>query len=112
MPNLRITIFIVIVVGTMLLYHMSSPASTPIIDLIVKSPTLTYKVIVMDDRQPFYKLATVNGKKPEVNGDRAQGTVVKHLQLVERCRRDPSLIVVDVGAFLGRLEQSAVELLS
>jgi hypothetical protein len=103
MPNLRVILFIVLVVGTMLLHYMSSHSSTTIIDLIVRSPTLTYKVIVMDERQPFYKLATVDGKKPDVNGDRAQATVVKHLQLVDKCRRDPSLIVVDVGAFLGRM---------
>ena len=112
MPNLRVSLFIATVVVTMLLYHMSSRAPTTIIELIVRSPTLTYKVIVMDDRQPSYKLATLDGNKPDVNGDRAQATVVEHLQLVEKCRRDPSLIVVDVGAFLGRIGLFAAELLS
>ena len=55
----------------------------------------------MNARKPTYKLVTINGQKPDVNGDRAQATVVEHLQLVENCKRDPSLIVVDVGAFLG-----------
>ena len=102
MPHLRVILFIVLIVVSMLLYYMSRRTPTTIIELIVKSSTLTYKVIVMDERRPSYKLATVDGKKPDVNGDRAQATVVKHLQLVEKCRHDPSLIVVDVGAFLGR----------
>jgi hypothetical protein len=57
----------------------------------------------MNDRKPFYKLATLDGKKPYADGDRAQATVVQHLQLVENCKKDPSLIVVDVGAYLGDL---------
>jgi hypothetical protein len=57
----------------------------------------------MNDRKPFYKLATFNGRKPYANGDRAQAIVVKHLQLAEKCRQDPSLIVVDVGAFIGNI---------
>ena len=55
----------------------------------------------MDDRQPFYKLVTLEGRKPYADGDRAQGTVIKHLQLVENCKQNPSLIVVDVGAYIG-----------
>jgi FkbM family methyltransferase len=57
----------------------------------------------MNDREPFYKLATLDGQKPYADGDRAQATVVKHLQLVEKCRQDRSLIVVDVGAFIGKM---------
>jgi hypothetical protein len=57
----------------------------------------------MNDREPFYELATFNGGKPYANGDRAQEIVVKHLQLAEKCRQDPSLIVVDVGAFVGNI---------
>ncbi|CAF1242300.1 unnamed protein product [Rotaria sordida] len=55
----------------------------------------------MNDRQPYYKLVTLNGQKPYADGDRAQATVIKHLQLVKTCKKDPSLIVVDVGAYLG-----------
>jgi hypothetical protein len=35
------------------------------------------------------------------DGDRAQATIVDSLQLVNKCQQDPSLIVVDVGGFLG-----------
>jgi hypothetical protein len=55
----------------------------------------------MNDREPSYKLATLSGKKPYADGDRAQATVVEHLQLVKNCKKDPSLIVVDVGAYVG-----------
>ena len=68
---------------------------------IRKSPTLVYKVIEMNDRQPVYKLVTLDGGKPYADGDRAQGTVVEYLQLVQKCREDPSLIVVDIGAYIG-----------
>lgn len=73
---------------------------------IRKSPTLIYKVIAMNDRQPVYKLVTLDGRKPYADGDHAQGTVVKYLQLANKCREDPSLIVVDIGAYLGENHQS------
>lgn len=57
----------------------------------------------MNDRKPSYKLVTLNGEKPYADGDRAQATVVEHLQLVDQCQEDPSLIVVDIGAYLGNL---------
>ncbi|CAF3967224.1 unnamed protein product [Rotaria sp. Silwood2] len=60
-----------------------------------------YKVAEMNDRVPVFKMATVDGQKPYADGDRAQATVINSLQLVEKCAQDPSLIVVDVGAFLG-----------
>ena len=56
----------------------------------------------MVDRIPSFKLATTDVKKPYAHGDRAQATIIQSLQLVNRCKEDPSLIVVDVGAFLGR----------
>ncbi len=59
----------------------------------------------MNDREPYYQLATFNGVPPYADGDRAQGTVVKNLKLAEKCREDPSLIVVDVGAFIGNTRQ-------
>ncbi|CAF1017896.1 unnamed protein product [Rotaria magnacalcarata] len=55
----------------------------------------------MNDRKPTYKLVTLNGRKPYADGDRAQAVVVEHLQLVNTCQEDPSLIVVDIGAFVG-----------
>ncbi|CAF0963586.1 unnamed protein product [Rotaria sp. Silwood1] len=55
----------------------------------------------MNDRKPYYKLVTLDGKKPYADGDRAQAAVVEHLQLIKTCKEDPSLIVVDVGAYVG-----------
>jgi len=66
-----------------------------------ESTPMIYKVILMNDRQSFYKLATFDGRKPYADGNRAQATVIKHLRLVKRCQNDSSLIVVDVGAYLG-----------
>ena len=60
----------------------------------------------MNDRKPYYNLATFNGRKPYADGDRAQATVVKHLNLVESCRNDPSLIIVDIGGFIGNIYKS------
>jgi hypothetical protein len=94
-------ISLILLIGTVIVYYCYLTTSTQIIAIIVKSSTLIYKVIKMDDRKPVYKLVTIDGKKPYADGDRAQATVVKHLQLVENCKRDPSLIVVDIGAFLG-----------
>jgi hypothetical protein len=65
------------------------------------SKSSQYKVVEMNDRLPSFKLATINGGKPYADGDRAQATVIHSLQLVDKCKQDPSLIVVDVGAFLG-----------
>ncbi len=64
-------------------------------------PPSEYEVVEMDDRIPSFKLATINGRKPYADGDRAQATVVDSLQLVNKCKQDRSLIVVDVGAYLG-----------
>jgi hypothetical protein len=60
-----------------------------------------YKIVEMNDRLPSFKLATIHGGKPYADGDRAQATVIHSLQLVDKCKQDPSLIVVDVGALLG-----------
>ncbi|CAF5179157.1 unnamed protein product [Rotaria magnacalcarata] len=89
----------------LLVYYQISTSSTQIISTIVKSPTLIYKVIKMNDRKPTYKLVTLNGRKPYADGDRAQAVVVEHLQLVNTCQEDPSLIVVDIGAFVGNLHR-------
>jgi hypothetical protein len=57
--------------------------------------------VEINDRVPSFKLATADGKKPYADGDRAQATVVDSLELVRKCKQDPSLIVVDVGGFIG-----------
>jgi len=55
----------------------------------------------MNDRLPFFKLASNYHRQPYADGDRAQATVIHSLQLIHKCKQDPSLIVVDVGALLG-----------
>ena len=60
-----------------------------------------YTIVEMNDRVPSFKLATIDGQKPYADGDRAQATIVDSLQLASKCQQDPSLIVVDVGGFLG-----------
>ncbi|CAF0712218.1 unnamed protein product [Adineta steineri] len=55
----------------------------------------------MNDRLPSFKLATIDADKPYADGDLSQATVVNSLHLVNRCKQDPSLIVVDVGALFG-----------
>ena len=64
-------------------------------------PSISYRMIQMDNRIPFYKLASDGPGKPYADGDRAQATVINYLNLVKSCKSDPSLIVVDVGALLG-----------
>ena len=65
-------------------------------------------VVQMDDRVPSYKLATESGDKPYADGDRAQAQVLEELHLYETCQRDPSTIVVDVGAFLGMRKKGSI----
>jgi len=71
------------------------------VPVFVTLPPSKYKVVEMNDRIPFFKLATTNGHKPYADGDRAQATIIGSLQLANKCKQDPSLIVVDVGGFLG-----------
>lgn len=66
-----------------------------------KISSTNVQFVEMNDRQPIFRLATLNGRKPWADGDRAQGTVIDSIRLNEKCQRDPSLIVVDIGAFLG-----------
>ncbi|CAF1213528.1 unnamed protein product [Rotaria sp. Silwood1] len=75
----------------------SSSSSNPFTTLAPSQ----YKVVEMNDRVPSFKLATYNGQPPYAEGDRAQTAIVNSLQLMKRCAQDPSLIVVDVGAFVG-----------
>jgi hypothetical protein len=87
-----------------LYYYLTNSTSSSLLSLPVTSFTLSplqYKVVEMNDRLPFFKLATTDGAKPYADGDRAQMAVINSLQLVNKCQQDPSFIVVDVGAFLG-----------
>ena len=65
----------------------------------------------MNDRQPSFKLVTQDGNKPYADGDRAQAKIVDSLQLRDKCQRDPSLVVVDVGAFLGNHRRFSINIL-
>lgn len=100
MPRKYLSLLIIIIIILLVyVYHSISLIGTSL--LVNGSTNVIYQVILMDDRQPFYKLTTLDGHKPYADGDRAQATVVKHLDLVKKCRNDSSLIVVDVGAYLG-----------
>lgn len=93
---------LLLLIAAVCLYCYDSASSIRVVAIVIKSSTLIYKVIEVNDRRPVYRLATLDGRKPEVNGDQAQATVVEHLKLAEQCQRDPSLIVVDVGAYVGK----------
>ncbi|UJR32301.1 hypothetical protein I4U23_019765 [Adineta vaga] len=78
-----------------------STTTTTTTSLPLNTPKSSEIVIEMDNRIPTYKLATQSGNKPYADGDRAQAKVLEEIHLYETCQRDPSTIVVDVGAFLG-----------
>ena len=98
----KIWLLFFLIIGLVYYYydHRSLADATSPPPLSTLPPT-QYKVVEMNDRQPSFKLATLDGNKPYADGDRAQAKVVDSLQLKDKCRRDPSLVVVDVGAFLG-----------
>ena len=81
---------------------LTIPAPLTLLPISSTLPPSTYSVIDIVDRVPSFKLATTDGKIPYADGDRAQATVIQSLKLASRCKEDPSLIVVDVGALLGR----------
>ncbi len=87
------------------LYYYSSIVLSPILSSLGSQPfslpPSKYKLVEMNDRLPSFKLASNHHQKPYADGDRAQATVIRSLQLVDKCKQDPSLIVVDVGALLG-----------
>ena len=101
MPRSRMLVLLLLI-AAVCLYCYDSASPIRVVAIVIKSSTLIYKVIEVNDRRPVYRLATLDGRKPEVNGDQAQATVVEHLKLAEQCQRDPSLIVVDVGAYVGK----------
>ena len=80
-----------------------SPSTSTVSPSTLTTPPLQYKVAEMNDRLPTFKLATSTGDKPYADGDRAQATVVNWLELPKKCKQDPSLIVVDIGAFYGNI---------
>jgi hypothetical protein len=60
-------------------------------------------VIFMNNRMAVYRLATKFGDIPYGASDQGQAKLLEELHLYEVCQRDPSTIVVDVGAGLGRI---------
>ncbi len=80
---------------------LSSVQSNLFTPVLITLPPSKYKIVEINDRVPSFKLATADGQKPYADGDRAQATVVDSLELVRKCKQDPSLIVVDVGGFIG-----------
>ncbi len=105
MSRLRVSfIGFILVLGFGLYYYsliVPSPILTSFGTQSTSLPTLKYKLVEMNDRLPFFKLASNYHRTPYADGDRAQATVIRSLQLVDKCKQDPSLIVVDVGALLG-----------
>ena len=67
--------------------------SSPIPDLYIHKITSSW-------HPPFYVASHEEGP-PFVDGDMAQSTILEQLDLWARCREDPSLLVVDVGGYLG-----------
>ena len=66
-----------------------------------KAPLET--VLDVYDRSPTYQIATKDGERPNVKGYHAETKLLENLRLMEVCSRDPSTIVVDVGAYLGKI---------
>ena len=60
-------------------------------------------MVDIDERSPSYRLATKSGDKPIGISDQGQARLLDELHLREVCQREPSTIVVDVGAGLGRI---------
>ena len=59
-------------------------------------------VFDMDNREPAFKLVTRTDDKPPTDSDRAYGKILDELHLKETCQQDPSTVVIDVGAGLGK----------
>jgi hypothetical protein len=78
-------------------------STIPTISLITTTTTAGPVVIEMKDRKPSYRLATKFGDIPYGASDQGQAKLLEELHLYEVCQRDPSTIVVDVGAGLGRI---------
>ncbi|CAF1205781.1 unnamed protein product [Adineta steineri] len=74
-----------------LIHTQEEITTTPVPEVVinVKHRIIPYKLALRADDRPF------------VEPDHAQDKLLKDLQLYETCKRDPSTIVVDVGAHLG-----------
>ena len=105
MSNLRrIAALFVLVTPFVFFYSwtlLSSIRRTTPVPVLYTLPPTHYKVVELNDRVPSIKLATDDGNKPYADGDRAQIAIIDSLKLVNKCKQDPSLIVVDIGGFLG-----------
>ena len=100
----KISVLFIFGIGLICCYYWKNlpvSSSSPSTTMYFALPSEKYKVVEMNDRIPSFKLASDSSRKPYADGDRAQATVLNSLQLVNRCKQDPSLIVVDVGGFLG-----------
>jgi len=72
-------------------------------DVLAKQARVTHGNIrfLASPTFPSYILATHEGAFPYADGDRAQGMLLKGINLEEKCRTDNATIVVDIGAYLG-----------
>lgn len=59
-------------------------------------------VFDIDHRVPMFKLVSKTEEKPSIESDRAYGKILDELHLQETCQQDPSTVVIDVGAGLGK----------
>ena len=100
MLHIRALLVILLAIG-FCFYHYSIANAAYLMAIIHLSEKLTYEVVTMSDRKPLYKLATIYNQQLHVHEHRVLASVIKYLKLSEKCRDDPSLIVVDVGAFVG-----------
>ena len=59
------------------------------------------KIILINDREPTYKLATYEGYQFPLERNRAQTELLSHLKLKEKCLNETNTTILDVGASLG-----------
>lgn len=59
-------------------------------------------IVDMNKRKPSFKIVIRPEDKPFINNERAEAILLERIHLQETCRHDPSTIVVDVGAGLGK----------
>lgn len=63
-------------------------------------------VIDVISRSPNFKLAVKSGQRPPTEDDQGYNRLLDEFRLQETCQQDPSTIVVDVGAGIGRRERA------
>lgn len=59
------------------------------------------KIILVNDREPSYKLATYEGYQFPLERNRAQSELLTYLKLREKCSNQTNTTILDVGASLG-----------